>query len=301
MEVIELPGYIEEEKLEIAKRFLVPRQIEEHGLQPDQLRFSDSALLRVIREYTHEAGVRNLEREIGSVCRKIARLVAEGEKAPKLITASAIPHYLGPQKYFWGTAEEKDEVGAATGVVWTEMGGDTITIEVTLMEGKGNLLLTGQLGDVMKESGQAALSYARSRASLLNIPSGTFEKTDIHVHVPAGAIPKDGPSAGITIATAIISALTRRPVRRDVAMTGEITLRGRVLPVGGLKEKIIAAHRAGITTFILPEKNVKDLEDVPAHVKRGLRFVHVKHMDEVLETALLNRVEAGETSLAAVG
>jgi len=286
MEVIELPGYTEEEKLAIARRFLVPRQISEHGLDAVKLRFTDGALRRLIREYTHEAGVRNLEREIGTICRKVARLVAEEKKTPKVICSRSLEQYLGSQRCFWGVAEETDVVGAATGVVWTQTGGDIISVEATIMEGKGNLSLTGQLGDVMKESGQAALSYARSRAGDFNINPHIFEKTDVHIHVPAGAIPKDGPSAGITMAAALISALTRQPVRRDVAMTGEITLRGRVLPVGGLKEKILAAHRAGIKTFVLPRKNEKDLLDVPANVKRELNFVHVEHADEALRIAL---------------
>ena len=287
MEVIELPGYIEEEKLQIARHFLVPKQVAEHGLQPKQLRFVDGALRRIAREYTHEAGVRNLEREIANICRKVAKKVAEDGKAPTVITAEGVPKYLGPQKFFWGTAEEHDEVGVATGVVWTEAGGDTTTIEVTLMEGKGNLLLTGQLGEVMRESAQAALSYTRSRAKQFDIDPKTFEQTDIHIHVPAGAIPKDGPSAGITMATALTSAFTRRPVRRDLAMTGEITLRGRVLPIGGLREKVLAAHRAGIKTFVLPKKNIKDLTEVPADVQRALNFVYVERMDEVLPVALL--------------
>jgi len=295
MEVIELPGYIEEEKLQIARHFLVPKQVAEHGLQPKQLRFADGALRRIIREYTHEAGLRNLEREIAGICRKVAKKVAENGKAPTMVTNNAIPRYLGPQKFFWGTAEECDEVGVATGVAWTEAGGDTMTIEVTLMEGKGNLLLTGQLGDVMKESAQAALSYTRSRARQLNIDPKHFEQTDIHIHVPAGAIPKDGPSAGITMATALTSAFTRRPVRRDLAMTGEITLRGRVLPVGGLREKVLAAHRAGIKTFVMPKKNIKDLTEVPADVQRALNFVYVERMDEVLPVALLEADKRPQT------
>ncbi len=288
MEVIELPGYIEDEKLHIAERFLVPKQLIENGLGPDQLRFTRGALMRVIREYTREAGVRNLEREIGNICRKVARLVAERRRFPGHITEQAVPRFLGPFKFQWGVAEEKDEIGTATGVVWTMVGGDTISVEVTLMEGKGHLTLTGQLGDVMKESAQAALSYARSRANELGLKPNTFEKTDIHIHVPAGAIPKDGPSAGITMAAALISALTNRALRREVAMTGEITLRGRVLPIGGLKEKVLAAHRAGIKTFILPRKNEKDLTEVPADVKRQLHFVFVDSMEEVLGTALLD-------------
>ena len=265
----------------------MPKQVAEHGLQPKQLRFVDGALRRIAREYTHEAGVRNLEREIANICRKVAKKVAEDGKAPTVITAEGVPKYLGPQKFFWGTAEEHDEVGVATGVVWTEAGGDTTTIEVTLMEGKGNLLLTGQLGEVMRESAHAALSYTRSRAKQFDIDHKTFEQTDIHIHVPAGAIPKDGPSAGITMATALTSAFTRRPVRRDLAMTGEITLRGRVLPIGGLREKVLAAHRAGIKTFVLPKKNIKDLTEVPADVQRALNFVYVERMDEVLPVALL--------------
>ncbi len=295
MEVIELPGYIEEEKLQIARHFLVPKQVAEHGLQPKQLRFVDGALRRIIREYTHEAGLRNLEREIANICRKVAKKVAEDGKAPTVVSTEAIPRYLGPQKFFWGTAEEYDEVGVATGVAWTEAGGDTMTIEVTLMEGKGNLLLTGQLGDVMKESAQAALSYIRSRARQFDIDPKRFEQTDIHIHVPAGAIPKDGPSAGITMATALTSAFTRCPVRRDLAMTGEITLRGRVLPVGGLREKVLAAHRAGIKTFVMPKKNIKDLTEVPADVQRALNFVYVERMDEVLPVALLEADKRPQT------
>ncbi|MGE5617998.1 MAG: endopeptidase La [Sphingomonadaceae bacterium] len=289
MEVIELPGYVEAEKLEIARRFLVPKQMAEHGLVRRRLSFTTDALERVIRHYTHEAGVRNLEREIGSICRKVARRVAEGHAAPSVITAKAIPRFLGPEKYFYGTAEERDEVGVATAVYWSPNGGDVMTIEVALMDGKGNLVLTGQLGDVMKESAQAALTYSRSRRRQLAIQDGFYEQTDIHVHIPAGAIPKDGPSAGITIATALISALTQQPARKDVAMTGEITLRGRVLPVGGIREKVLAAHRAGITTFVLPQKNLKDLSEVPPPVKRQLRFVAVDHMDQVLPVALSDR------------
>jgi len=363
MEVIELPGYIEDEKYHIARQFLVPRQIEEHGLTSTHIRFADGALRRVIREYTHEAGVRNLERDIGAVCRKVAKQVAaampvepelelpapeeaeelslpviadritepltsitdkvaDGElellqaeidaleasqaaeqdavtdMAPAPVAAPGkrfrtrvihekdLEQYLGGPRYSYGTAEEQDEVGVATGVSWTPVGGDTMGVEVSLMEGKGNLLLTGQLGDVMKESAQAALTYARARARQLGIDPARFEKTDIHIHVPAGAIPKDGPSAGVTMATALVSALTGRQTRRDVAMTGEITLRGKVLPIGGLKEKILAAHRAGISTFILPSKNVKDLEEVPQKVRRQMEMVPVADVDAVLAVAL---------------
>ena len=289
MEVIELPGYTEEEKLGIAGQFLVPKQLSEHGLTPDHLHFSTGALRRISREYTREAGVRNLEREIGNICRKVARLVAEGQNPPHLVTSLSLNKYLGPQKFFWGTAEEKDEVGVAMGVAHTEMGGEILGVEVTLMEGNSNLILTGQLGDVMRESAQAALSYARSRSAALGFDPNLFEKTDIHIHVPAGAIPKDGPSAGITIAAALISALLQHPIRKEVAMTGEITLRGRVLPVGGLKEKALAAHRAGIKTFIMPKKNEKDLRDIPVNIRRDLTFVYVQGMDEVLNTALIDQ------------
>ncbi len=290
LEVIELPGYIEDEKLQIARRFLVPKQLEEHGLAPSRLHFSEAALRELIRTFTHEAGVRNLEREIGAVCRKIARAVAAGDRAPHTIAAHSLEKYLGPPRYFAGVAEEQDQIGVATGVSWTPAGGDVMGIEVAVLEGKGNVTLTGQLGDVMRESAQAAMSYARSRAQELGVRERFWERSDVHLHVPAGAIPKDGPSAGITMATALISALTRRPVRREVAMTGEITLRGRVLPVGGLREKVLAAHRAGIKTFVLPRKNLKDLGDVPADVKREVRFVPVDHMDEVLPIALQEAV-----------
>ncbi|MDQ7028719.1 MAG: endopeptidase La [Ardenticatenia bacterium] len=286
MEIIEFPGYTEEEKLTIARRFLLPRQIEAHGLEAHPVRFSEQALRHIIREYTSEAGVRNLERSIATVCRKIARRIAEGRRAPHLVTVGNLAKFLGPPQYTFGTVEDEDEVGVATGVAVTEYGGDIMSVEVSIMEGKGNLLLTGQLGEVMQESAQAALTYARSHAEELGIEVEDFDKIDIHIHVPDGAIPKDGPSAGITIATALISALTGRRVARDVVMTGEITLRGRVLQIGGLKEKALAAHRAGLKTFIVPAKNKKDLVDVPSHVRRQLRFVFVHRMDEVLPVAL---------------
>ncbi len=286
MEVIELPGYIEEEKVHIATQFLVPRQISEHGLSIEQLKFSEGSIRHLIREYTREAGVRNLERGIASICRKVAKTVASDKKAPSTINAIALNKYLGPPKFYWGKAEEQDEIGVATGVYWTEAGGDLATVEATLMEGKGSLTLTGQLGDVMKESATAAMSFTRARSAQLGIADKFYENVDVHIHLPAGAIPKDGPSAGITMATALISALTKRPVRREVAMTGEITLRGRVLPVGGLKEKILAAHRAGIKVFIMPRKNEKDIAEIPADVKREMRFVFVERMEEVLENAL---------------
>jgi len=286
LEVIELPGYTEEEKIHIARQFLIPKQMQEHGLTPSRVEFDDTALQRIIREYTLEAGVRNLEREIASIMRKVARKVAEGRRTKTKVTAEKIAEYLGSQKYYYGQAEERDEPGIATGVAWTSAGGDLMTVEATLMEGRGNLTLTGQLGDVMKESAQAALSYTRSRAGQLGVESRFYEKYDIHLHLPAGSIPKDGPSAGITMATALISALTKRAAHRDVAMTGEITLRGRVLPIGGVKEKVLAAHRAGIKTFILPKRNLKDLDDVPREVINALRFVPVERMDDVIRVAL---------------
>jgi ATP-dependent Lon protease len=286
MEVIRFPGYIEEEKLQISRQFLIPRQLEEHGLTPQELRFSDEALRGIIREYTFEAGVRNLEREIGRICRKVTRRLAEGRPAARQIGRSALHRYLGPPQFSESLGQEADEVGVALGIAWTEAGGDLMPVEVSLMEGKGNLTLTGQLGEVMQESAQAALSYARAHAVELGIQADLFEQSDIHIHVPEGAIPKDGPSAGVTMAAAFISALTHRPVHHDVAMTGEITLRGRVLPVGGLKEKSMAAHRAGIKTIIVPRRNEKDLIEVPKKVQRDLKFVFVDRMDDVLSVAL---------------
>ena len=284
MEVIEFPGYIEEEKVVIAKQFLIPRQKEEHGLG-ESPKFSDDAIRSLIREYTYEAGVRNLEREIANICRKVARMIAENKHAPAQITQQSLFKYLGPTKFTFGIAEEKDEVGVATGVAVSEAGGDTMAVEVTLMRGKGGLMLTGQLGDVMQESAQAALSYSRTHAQHLGLKVN-FDKIDIHIHVPEGAIPKDGPSAGITIATALISALSHRAVHKDVAMTGEITLRGRVLPIGGLRDKVLAAHRAGLKTMLIPMKNKKDMIDVPKKVQREMNFVYVERMDQVLPVAL---------------
>ena len=286
MEVIEFPGYIEEEKMMIAKNFVIPKQLGEHGLTPAQLRLADDAIRTIIREYTYEAGVRNLEREIANICRKTARRVAEEKPHRQRITPDSLSRYLGPPRFIYGLAEEKDQIGVATSVAWTEGGGDIMPIEVTLMQGKGTLLLTGQLGEIMQESAQAAVSYTRTRAQDLGIDRGAFEKTDIHIHVPEGAIPKDGPSAGITMATALISAFTQRPVRREVGMTGEITLRGRVLPIGGLREKTLAAHRAGLKTMILPKKNQKDMVEIPKKVQRDLTFHFVESMDEVLSLAL---------------
>ncbi|MFC2030335.1 endopeptidase La [Chloroflexota bacterium] len=289
MEVIEFPGYIEEDKLAIARQFLIPRQLTENGLdKPDLgLRFSDKALLTMIRAYTYEAGVRNLEREIANACRKVARRVAEGKSAPRNVTVHSVPKYLGPPRYLRDELNRTDEVGLALGIAWTEAGGDLMPVEVSLMEGKGALMLTGQLGEVMQESAQAALSYARSHASELGIRDIDFDKLDIHIHVPEGAVPKDGPSAGITMATALVSALIERPVHHTVAMTGEITLRGRVLPIGGCKEKVLAAHRAGLKTVLLPKQNRKDMVEIPKRVQRDLEFVFVERMDEVLPVALL--------------
>jgi ATP-dependent Lon protease len=286
LEVIEFPGYIEEEKIIIAGRFLIPRQLDECGIETLGLNFTTEALQRIVREYTYEAGVRNLEREVGRICRKVARLKAEEKRYPTAILPELIEKFLGPQQFFQTEAERKDEVGVATGLAWTENGGEIISIEVAVLDGKGNLQMTGQIGDVMQESGQAALTYVKSRAALLGIDFDVFERMDIHVHMPEGAIPKDGPSAGITLATALISALTGRAVHKEVGMTGEITLRGRVLPIGGLREKVLAAHRAGLKVVLLPEKNMKDLVDVPKKVREDLKIIPLQHMDQVLEIAL---------------
>ncbi len=284
MEVIEFSGYMEEEKIEIARRFLIPNQIEQNGLET--LRFSDGSLQTLVREYTFEAGVRNLDREIATICRKVARIVAEDKPAPAAIGKQSLTKYLGPPKRLYQDLEKIDMVGVATGLAWTEAGGDTLYIEVTVMEGKGSLTLTGQLGEVMQESAQAALSYARSHSRELGIGSTDFDKIDIHIHVPEGAVPKDGPSAGVTIATALISALSDRPVRHEVAMTGEITLRGRVLGIGGLREKALAARRAGLKTMLVPRQNERDMVDIPRPLRRGLDFVFVDSMDQILPLAL---------------
>jgi ATP-dependent Lon protease len=290
MEVIEFPGYIEEEKIEIANRYLIPRQIEENGIDTLGMAFEPAALQRVIREYTYEAGVRNLEREIGRVSRKVARLKAEGKKYPTSIAPEMIEKMLGPQQVFPSEAELTDEVGLATSLAWTETGGEIMSVEVAILEGKGGMQMTGQMGEVMQESGQAALTYIKSRAAALKIELDVFERLDIHVHMPEGGIPKDGPSAGITMATAIISALTGRPVFRYVGMTGEITLRGRVLPIGGVREKVLAAHRAGLKTVLLPEKNMKDLVELPKTARSELKIIPIRHMDDVLAIALSREV-----------
>jgi ATP-dependent Lon protease len=286
MEVLELPGYTEEEKLQIVERHLIQKERVENGLGDHQIEFTREAVAEIIRSYTREAGLRNLEREIARVFRKIARSITEGESAPAQITPEMLRKYLGPPKFFSEVAERTNEAGVATGLAWTAAGGDIIFIESTRMSGQKGLTLTGSLGDVMKESAQAALSYIRSRATSLGIAPDFFEKSDIHVHVPAGAIPKDGPSAGVTIAASLSSLLTGRPVRNDVAMTGEITLRGKVLPVGGVKEKVLAARRAGITTVILPRRNESDLEDIPPEVRSEMKTIFVDTVDEVLKHAL---------------
>jgi len=287
LEVIRYPGYTEDEKFNIAKKFLIPKLLESHGLKKDQIEFADGAIHSVIQEYTREAGVRSLERELSSIMRKIARKIADGEKNKLFkIKEDDVKKYLGPIKFLPQLAELEDTIGMSTGLAVNEAGGEVLFIEVTLMPGKGNLQLTGHLGEVMKESGQAAVSFVRSHWMELGLPEKFFHKFDIHVHVPEGATPKDGPSAGIALTTAIVSAFTKTPVRRDVAMTGEVTLRGRVLEIGGLKEKVLAAHRAGVKTVIAPLDNKKDLEDIPDYVLSDLKFVWVKHMDEVLKVAL---------------
>jgi len=286
MEIIYLSGYTTEEKLGIAKNYLIPKQLEEHGISDKVLKLTDPGLFNLISQYTREAGVRNLEREIAHLCRKVAKKIAEGRDKPFVMTAKNIHRYLGVPKYLPEEEIEKDEVGVSTGLAWTESGGDIIYVEATTMKGKGHLTLTGQLGDIMKESAQAALSYVRSKGAILGINEDLFSKIDLHIHVPAGAIPKDGPSAGITMATAIASALTGKPVSKSVAMTGEVTLRGRVLPIGGLKEKTLAAKRMGIKKVIVPERNRKDLEDIPKYIKKDMEFVFAETMDDVLKVAL---------------
>lgn len=286
LEVIYLPGYTEQEKLNIALQYLLPKQFREHGLSRKMASISEGSILRIIREYTREAGVRSLERGIASLCRKIAKSVVEGNTGKMKITNQNLHNYLGAPRYRFDLLELEDEVGAATGLAWTETGGDTLAIETTIVKGKGKLILTGKLGDVMKESAQAGFTYIRSRSKSLGLDEDFYEKIDLHVHVPEGAIPKDGPSAGISMATAMVSALTSQKVKRTVAMTGEITLRGRVLAVGGIKEKVLAAHRVGIKKVVLPLANKKDLAEIPNNVKRKLEFIFVEHMDEVLSAAL---------------
>ncbi|MCA1831064.1 MAG: endopeptidase La, partial [Actinobacteria bacterium] len=293
MEIIELRGYTEPEKVAIAKQYLVPKQLKENGLKTKQAGLAMDALRRIIREYSYEAGVRGLERQIGSVFRKIATRVASDGVAKKItVAAKDLEDYLGPPRVRRDVLEGHDEVGVATGLAWTPVGGDILFIEASIVEGKGRLTLTGSLGDVMKESAQAAITYARSRSREIGAPTDWYESSDVHIHVPSGAIPKDGPSAGIAMTSAIVSAVSKIPVRRTTAMTGEITLRGRVLPIGGVKEKVIAAHRAGCKTVILPRDNERDLGEVPEFVRKDLRFVFAGHMDEVLREALAKPLRA---------
>jgi ATP-dependent Lon protease len=287
LEIINFAGYTHDEKFRIAHDFLISKQIENHGLKPTQVEITDEGLQFIIHHYTREAGVRNLERKIATVFRKVAKRVAEGEKEKIVVSSKEIPTYLGQAKFHGTMIEKNDEIGQSTGLAWTEAGGEILFIEVALMPGKGHLTLTGQLGDVMKESAQAALSFIRSHAHSFGIPDKTFQKTDIHVHVPEGAVPKDGPSAGLAITTAIVSALTKIPVNRKIGMTGEVTLRGRALEIGGVKEKVIAAHRSGLKTIILPKDNKKDLEDIPKEVLKDLTFKFVERADEVLRIALV--------------
>jgi ATP-dependent Lon protease len=291
MEIITIAGYTELEKLFIAKEHLLPKQVKEHGLSKGVIQVRDDAIMKIVRYYTREAGVRSLERQMATICRKTAKIIVSGEKKKVVITEKSVEEFLGKPIFRYGQAETEDQVGVATGLAYTTVGGDTLQIEVSLAPGKGKLVLTGKLGDVMKESAQAAFSYIRSQAKELNIEEDFHEKYDIHIHVPEGAVPKDGPSAGITMATALVSALTGRPIRREVGMTGEITLRGRVLPIGGLKEKTLSAHRAGLTKIICPKDNEKDIEDIPESVRDELTFVLVSHVDEVLKHALLDGVK----------
>ncbi len=288
MEIIRIPGYTENEKLNIARKYLVRKQREANGLKPENIDFSDAALLGIIRRYTREAGVRNLEREIASVCRKVAVEVVKNDRnASVKVSSSSLAKYLGPPRHRYGQAEVEPQVGVATGLAWTELGGELLTVEVTILPGRGKMTVTGQLGDVMQESAQAALSYVRSRATALGLKPNFYQKIDIHLHIPEGSIPKDGPSAGITLATALVSALCRVSVRNDVAMTGEITLRGRVLPIGGLKEKVLAAHRGGIRTVLIPKENEKDIEEIAPQILKNVTLIQVEHMDQVLRHALV--------------
>ncbi len=287
MEIITIAGYTELEKIHIAKDHLLPRQIQEHGLTKSQLQMRSEAIKSLVRYYTREAGVRELDRQLAAICRKVAKIIVSGEKKRVIVTEALLEEMLGKKKYSYGQAESEDQIGVATGLAYTTVGGDTLQIEVSLSPGSGKLVLTGKLGDVMKESAQAAFSYVRSKADELQLEKDFHEKTDIHIHVPEGAVPKDGPSAGITISTALVSALLKKPIKKEVGMTGEITLRGRVLPIGGLKEKSLSAHRAGLTTIIIPKDNEKDIDDIPESVREDLTFVPVSHMDEVLETALV--------------
>ncbi len=287
MEVLELSGYTEVEKLEIARRYLVPKQVGEHGLNSKRIYVDKGALRSVVGEYTREAGLRNLEREVGTICRKVARKFAEGRRRRVRVKESDLPDYLGPPRFRHESAESSHEVGVVAGLAWTPVGGDVLFVEATKMPGRGRLKLMGKLGDVMKESSEAAMTYIRSQGESLGLEGVFWEDTDVHVHVPAGAVPKDGPSAGVTMATVLASVYTGRPVRKDEAMTGEITLRGKVLPIGGVRDKVLAAHRAGIKTLILPEDNRKDLEDVPESVRKSLKVRFAAHVGQVLDQALV--------------
>jgi ATP-dependent Lon protease len=287
MEVIRIPGYTEDEKASIARRYLLPKQMKANGLEAEELKVSDPAILDVIRHYTREAGVRNLERELSKICRKsVKELLLERSRKVVSVTPKNLGDYLGVKRFRYGRAEENDQVGQVTGLAWTEVGGELLTIEAAVMSGKGKLTHTGQLGEVMQESIQAAMTVVRSRANVLGLEPEFYQKADVHIHVPEGATPKDGPSAGIGMCTALVSALTKIPVRSDVAMTGEITLRGEVLPIGGLKEKLLAAHRGGIRTVLIPSENVKDLAEIPDNIKGNLEIKPVKWIDEVLQVAL---------------
>jgi len=286
MEVIQLPGYTEEEKIHIAVKYLVPRQLAEHGLNKTQLSLSKKAMAAIIRDHTREAGVRNLERQIATICRRTARRIVEGRAKSVAITPRNVKDFLGPTEFFHDVAERATDPGVAIGLAWTAAGGDILFIEATQMPGRGNLILTGSLGDVMRESAQAALSYLRSRAKQLGIDPKLFEKSDIHIHVPAGAIPKDGPSAGVTMAVALASLLMRKPVKPELAMTGEITLRGKLLPVGGIKEKVLAAARSGVRTVVLPDQNRKDLAEVPAEIRKKMQFRFARTIDAALKLTL---------------
>jgi len=292
LEVIELSGYTTEEKKQIAMRYLIPKQTKEHGIKPEQMEITEPALTAVITDYTREAGVRELERQIGAICRKVAKRLAEGQEGPFKVTPKNLQRYLGVARYQPELAMEEDEIGVSTGLAWTPYGGEVLRIEAALVKGKGNVVITGLLGEVMKESCQAALSYTKSILEKLGIDPKFFEEKDLHVHVPSGAVPKDGPSAGITLTAAIISAALGKAVRKNVAMTGEITLRGRVLPIGGLKEKALAALRYGIETVIIPDQNLKDLEELPAYLKRSIHFVPVKHMNEVLPLVFKDKISS---------
>src|SRR5438093_2977500 len=292
MEILHLPGYVEEEKLDIARQFLIPRQISEHGLTKDLLGITEDALKEIIRGYTSDSGLRKLEQQIATICRKVAKEIASGRPKGRAVDVRDLQEFLGPIVFIPEMAERTDEIGVSTGLAWTSAGGDILFIEASKMKGNGLLSITGQLGDVMKESAQAALTYVKAHTKELEIEEPLFEKTDIHIHVPAGAIPKDGPSAGVTIVAALASLMSQRPVRHDIAMTGEITLRGKVLAVGGIKEKILAARRAGITTVALPGRNEKDLVDIPEHIRKQMKFTFVREVGEVLDAVLCSIVLA---------